>query len=75
MPTTNGNISLKVPKGTQNGRMLRVKGKGAPHMKGGGNGDLLVKVKVDVPTDLNKAQKKALEDYAKLLRAMTRVRS
>ncbi|MHB9111405.1 MAG: molecular chaperone DnaJ [Thermoleophilia bacterium] len=64
--TTNGDISLKIPKGTQNGRMLRVKGKGAPHMKGSGNGDLLVKVKVEVPTDLNKAQKQALEDYAKL---------
>jgi len=66
VPTTNGNISLKIPKGTQNGRMLRVKGKGAPYMKGGGNGDLLVKVKVIVPTDLNKAQKQALENYAKL---------
>ena len=60
VPTTNGNISLKIPKGTQNGRMLRVKGKGAPHMKSGGNGDLLVKVKVVVPENLNKAQKEAL---------------
>ncbi|MDO8735739.1 MAG: molecular chaperone DnaJ [Thermoleophilia bacterium] len=66
VPTTNGDISLKIPKGTQNGRMLRVKGKGAPHMKGSGNGDLLVKIKVDVPKDLNKAQKKALEEYARL---------
>lgn len=66
VPTTNGDISLKIPKGTQNGRMLRVKGKGAPHIKGSGNGDLLVKVKIEVPTDLNKAQKEALENYAKL---------
>lgn len=66
VPTTDGDISLKIPKGTQNGRMLRVKGKGAPHMKGSGNGDLLVKVKVDVPTDLSKDQKKALEEYARL---------
>jgi len=66
VPTTNGNISLKVPKGTQNGRMLRIRGKGAPHMKGSGNGDLLVKVKVIVPTDLNKKQKEALESYSKL---------
>lgn len=66
VPTTNGNISLKVPKGTQNGRVLRVKGKGAPRMKGGGSGDLLVKIRVDVPTDLNKTQKKALEEYSKL---------
>ena len=66
VPTTNGNISLKIPKGSQNGRMLRVKGKGAPHVKDGGNGDLLVKVKVVVPTDLSKAQKEALESYSKL---------
>lgn len=66
VPTTNGNISLKIPKGTQNGRMLRVKGKGAPHMKNGGNGDLLVKVKVVVPTNLNKAQKEALLKYSEL---------
>ncbi|MFA6000728.1 MAG: molecular chaperone DnaJ [Thermoleophilia bacterium] len=66
VPTTNGSISLKIPKGTQNGRMLRVKGKGAPHLKQGGNGDLLVKVKLVVPTDLTKAQKEAIENYAKL---------
>jgi len=66
VPTTNGSISLKIPKGTQHGRMLRVKGKGAPHVRGSGNGDLLVKVKIVVPTDLNKAQKEALEGYAKL---------
>ncbi len=66
VPTTNGNISLKIPKGTQNGRMLRVKGKGAPHMKSGGNGDLLVKVKVVVPENLNKAQKDALTKYSGL---------
>lgn len=66
VPTTNGNISLKIPKGTQNGRMLRVKGQGAPHLKEGGNGDLLVKVKLVVPTDLTKAQKEAIENYAKL---------
>jgi len=68
IPTTNGNISLKIPKGTQNGRMLRVKGKGAPHMKGSGNGDLLVKVKVVVPTKLTKAQKEALEKYSALVK-------
>ncbi|MFA5800927.1 MAG: molecular chaperone DnaJ [Thermoleophilia bacterium] len=66
VPTTNGNISLKIPEGTQNGRMLRVKDKGAPRLKEGGNGDLLVKVKLVVPTDLTKAQKEAIENYAKL---------
>jgi molecular chaperone DnaJ len=66
VPTTNGSISLKIPKGTQNGRNLRVKGKGAPHMKGSGNGDLLVKVKVEVPTGLTKEEKELLEKFASL---------
>lgn len=66
VPTTNGSISLKIPKGTQNGRVLRVKGTGAPRLKQGGQGDLLVKVKVEIPTDLTKEQKKTLEAFAKL---------
>lgn len=66
IPTTDGKISLKVPAGTQNGRLLRVKGKGAPKMRGGGNGDLLVKVKVMIPTKLSKAQKEALKKFDSL---------
>lgn len=64
VPTTDDNISLKIPKGTQNGRLLRVKGKGSPHIKGGGRGDLLVKIKVDVPVDLTKEQKQILRQFA-----------
>jgi molecular chaperone DnaJ len=67
IPTTDGPISLKVPRGTQNGKTLRVKGKGVPHLKGGGNGDLLVKVKVEVPHDLTREQQEALEKYAGLM--------
>jgi molecular chaperone DnaJ len=66
VPTTNGNISLKIPKGTQNGKVFRVKGKGAPRLKGGGRGDLLVKVNVVVPTKLNKDQAQVLEKFAQL---------
>ncbi|RJQ45342.1 MAG: molecular chaperone DnaJ [Gaiellales bacterium] len=66
VPTTNGNISLTIPKGTQYGKKLRVKGKGAPHLKGSGNGDLLVKVKVVVPEELSDEQREALEEYARL---------
>lgn len=68
IPTTDGSISLKVPAGTQNGRMLRVKGKGAPRVKGSGKGDLLVRVKLVVPEKLNKAQKQALEAFASVYR-------
>ena len=66
VPTTDGTISLKVPSGSQTGKILKVKGKGAPRLKGGGQGDLLVKLRVEVPTKLTKDQKKALEDFAKL---------
>jgi molecular chaperone DnaJ len=66
VPTTDGSISLKVPAGSQNGKILRAKGKGAPKMKGGGQGDLLVKLKVEVPTDLTKDQEDALQKFAKL---------
>ncbi|MBE0429988.1 MAG: molecular chaperone DnaJ [Thermoleophilia bacterium] len=66
VPTTNGSISLKIPRGTQSGRLLRVKGKGAPRPKGSGSGDLLVKVKVEVPTNLTKEQKEALKEFARL---------
>ncbi len=56
-------VKLRVPAGTQTDRQLRVKGKGAPHLKGKGtgNGDLLVKVRVNTPSKLNDEQKAALE--------------
>ncbi len=65
VPTTNGNISLKIPKGTPNGKTFRVKGKGAPRIRGG-SGDLLVKVGVIVPARLNKEQRQTLEKFAAL---------
>lgn len=66
VPTSDGSISLKIPAGTQNGKTFRVKGKGAPRLKGGGKGDLLVKVNVVVPEKLNKEQASALEKFAEL---------
>lgn len=66
IPTTNGNISLKIPSGTQNGKTLRVKGKGVPHLKNDGHGDLLAKIRVRVPEELTSKQREALEKYANL---------
>jgi DnaJ-class molecular chaperone len=43
-----------------------VKGRGAPHLKGNGRGDLLARVKVTVPKKLSKAQKEALAEYQKV---------
>jgi molecular chaperone DnaJ len=63
VPTLDGSVTVKVPPGTTTGRVLRVKGRGAPK-PGGGKGDLLVQVDVDVPRRLNKKEKEALEAFA-----------
>lgn len=55
---------IKVPAGTDSGRTFRVRGKGAP--RGGGRGDLLVTVRIDVPKKLTKRQKELLRELAQL---------
>jgi len=68
IPTPEGHVSLKVPAGSESGKLLRVKGHGAPRLKGGGKGDLLARVKVTVPKKLTKAEREALESYQKVSR-------
>lgn len=58
-------VKIKVPAGTEHGKVMRVRGKGAKKIKGNGYGDLKVCIKVVVPKKLNSAQKQALEDFAK----------
>ena len=74
IPTPGGPVALKIPAGTESGKLLRVKGRGAPHLKGGGRGDLLARVKVTVPKKLTKAEKEALESYSKVSRENPRER-
>jgi molecular chaperone DnaJ len=62
-----GHVSLKVPAGSQDGRTLRVRGKGAPKLKGGGQGDLHVKLRVRVPEKLTREQKQLFEKLAATL--------
>jgi curved DNA-binding protein len=57
--TLKGRVLLKVPEGTQNGRTFRLKGQGMPKFKGDGAGDLFVKVRVVLPTDLDDESKAA----------------
>jgi molecular chaperone DnaJ len=57
-------IGVKVPAGTQSGRIIRVRGEGVPHLRENGRGDMQVHLKVKTPTDLSKAQKKLLEQLA-----------
>jgi len=55
-----GKVSLKVPAGSQDGRRLRLKGKGMPKLRGG-HGNLFVELRVQVPAKLTKEQKQLFE--------------
>jgi molecular chaperone DnaJ len=74
IPTPEGRISLKVPPGSDDGKLLRVKGRGAPKLNGGGTGDLLARVHVVVPKKLTKAEREALENLQRVSRANPRER-
>jgi molecular chaperone DnaJ len=65
VPTLGGPVTVKIPAGTANGRVLRVRGRGGPR-PGGGAGDLLVTVKVEVPKKLNRREKELLEQFAEV---------
>lgn len=65
VPTVHGNVKLKIPAGTQTGANFRLKGKGAPKLRGSGNGDQYVVVNITTPKSLNSAQKEALQAFAK----------
>jgi molecular chaperone DnaJ len=64
VPTLDGQVTMKVPEGTQPGKVLRLKGKGIPSLRGGSRGDQLVRIKVVVPTKLSDKQKDALRKFA-----------
>ena len=68
VPTLEGKVGVRVPKGTSDGRILRVRGRGV-RKRSGGHGDLLVTVKVAVPPKLEGEAQEALEAYAKVERA------
>jgi lipoprotein-releasing system permease protein len=61
-----GRVSLKVPAGAHDGKLLRLRGQGAPRLKGGGKGDLLARVKVAVPVKLSKKEREAIEELGKV---------
>ncbi|SDB44298.1 molecular chaperone DnaJ [Streptococcus henryi] len=64
IPTVHGDVEMTIPAGTQTGKTFRLKGKGAPKLRGGGQGDQHVTVNIVTPTKLNEAQKEALKAFA-----------
>ena len=66
LPTLFGKASLKIPAGTQSGTTFRLREKGMPSLRGGRQGDQLVRVHVEVPTALSAEQRKILEDFARV---------
>jgi molecular chaperone DnaJ len=66
IPTLNGKASLKVPPGTHNGQLFRLKGKGFPEVGGYGFGDMLVKAVIEIPKEVSAAEKTAIEQLRPL---------
>ncbi len=62
--TLDGTEDLVIPKGTQTGRIFRLRGRGVPHLEARGRGDLLVQAVVDTPTELSDDQEQRLRDFA-----------
>ncbi|MEX0932280.1 MAG: DnaJ C-terminal domain-containing protein [Parcubacteria group bacterium] len=66
IPTLDGELTLKIPAGTKHGSILRVKGKGVPYNAGEkSRGDLYVRVSIQIPEKLSRAQKKIVEELKK----------
>ena len=66
VPTLDGRVVITVPPGSQDGRTLRVPGKGAPRLNGSGSGSLLAKLRVAIPATLTDEQRAALTAFAEL---------
>ena len=67
VPTVDGATTLRIPSGTQPGKILNLKGKGVPRLRGNGRGDQMVVINVDIPTKLNGEQRQLFEQLAEFL--------
>jgi molecular chaperone DnaJ len=64
VPTVDGPAELSIPAGVQPGKVLRMRGKGVPHLRGSGRGDQMVMVNVAIPHKINAEQRKLFEQLA-----------
>lgn len=67
VPTLDGRVKLKIPEGTQTGKLFRLRGKGVAPVRGGAAGDLMCRVAVETPVNLNKRQREMLDEFRKSL--------
>jgi molecular chaperone DnaJ len=65
VPTLEGKVKLKVPAGTQSGKVMRLRGKGLPTLRSTSRGDQLLHLFVETPTKLTRAQRELLEQFAR----------
>lgn len=63
VPTLDGRVKLKVPGETQTGKLFRLRGKGVTPVRGGAKGDLMCRVVIETPVNLNKKQKEILSEF------------
>jgi len=68
VPTLDGKVTMRIPPETQNGQTFRLRGLGMPRLRGGGRGDLLVRVKVVLPQRLTPEERRLVEQLARLRR-------
>jgi molecular chaperone DnaJ len=66
VPTLHGKVKLKIPAGTQTGTKFRLKGKGVANVRGYGQGDQHIHVRVVTPTKISEKQKQLLREFAEL---------
>jgi molecular chaperone DnaJ len=65
--TLEGPSTIKIPEGTQSGKAFKLRGKGVPHLNSSGKGDLIVEIRVQTPSKLNKQQKELLRQLSETM--------